>query len=207
MVPLYTMADAERTLPLFQRCALPRAVPRSPTRLSYEAYDAGHILGSSCVVLDEASERHAAAADLLRRRGPAQSADHPRSRNDAARRLPDHGEHLRRPPPQARGACGQQTGRRGEPHRAAGRPDHRAGLRGGTHAATGAAAAPAVQREADSQHSDLCGQPAGAQCDPGASRSSRVLRRGDAPVPARTAKTRSASSACSTFARPPIRRS
>ena len=54
VVPLYTMADAERTLPLFQK--VPYHEPRALSdTLSYEAYDAGHILGSSCVVLDEAS--------------------------------------------------------------------------------------------------------------------------------------------------------
>jgi metallo-beta-lactamase family protein len=52
--PLYTMADAERTLPLLQ------PVPyRSPHLLApgldYESFDAGHILGSSFVVLHEAS--------------------------------------------------------------------------------------------------------------------------------------------------------
>ena len=52
VVPLYTMADAERTLPLL------RPVPyHSPQSLSpglmYVPYDAGHILGSSCVVLHE----------------------------------------------------------------------------------------------------------------------------------------------------------
>jgi metallo-beta-lactamase family protein len=51
VTPLYTMADAERTLPLF------RPVPyHTPTpigeQLSYTAYDAGHILGSSALVLE-----------------------------------------------------------------------------------------------------------------------------------------------------------
>jgi metallo-beta-lactamase family protein len=52
--PLYTMQDAERTLPLFhpvpyhQPCTLFRG-------LSYECVDAGHILGSSCVVLTDAT--------------------------------------------------------------------------------------------------------------------------------------------------------
>jgi metallo-beta-lactamase family protein len=50
--PLYGMADAERTLPLF------RAVPYHTRQelapcVSYEAYDAGHILGSSSIVLQE----------------------------------------------------------------------------------------------------------------------------------------------------------
>ncbi len=48
--PLYTMADVERTLPLFESAAY-----RSPTvlgdRIVYEAYDAGHLLGSAAVVL------------------------------------------------------------------------------------------------------------------------------------------------------------
>jgi metallo-beta-lactamase family protein len=48
--PLYDTADAEKTIPLF------RPVPyHTPTNLganlNYEAYDAGHILGSSSVVL------------------------------------------------------------------------------------------------------------------------------------------------------------
>jgi len=54
VIPLYTMADAERTLPLFQEVAYHEPCSLSET-LSYEAYDAGHILGSSCVVLDEVS--------------------------------------------------------------------------------------------------------------------------------------------------------
>ena len=52
--PLYTMADAENTLPLF------RPVPYHQNQelakgLRYECYDAGHILGSSCIVLHDAS--------------------------------------------------------------------------------------------------------------------------------------------------------
>jgi metallo-beta-lactamase family protein len=52
--PLYTMADAERTLPLFQGVPYHEPFELSPT-LSYEAYDAGHILGSSCIVMNETS--------------------------------------------------------------------------------------------------------------------------------------------------------
>src|SRR5450432_4140435 len=48
--PLYTMADAEQTLPLFQ--PVPYHQPQTlAASLTYEAYDAGHILGSSCLVL------------------------------------------------------------------------------------------------------------------------------------------------------------
>ena len=53
--PLYTMADAERTLPLFRAGALPQTASTCSDTLSYEAYDAGHILGSSCVVLHDTS--------------------------------------------------------------------------------------------------------------------------------------------------------
>ncbi len=50
--PLYTKQDAEDTLPLFKRVDY-----RTPTALtqtlSYESYDAGHMLGSSAVVLEQ----------------------------------------------------------------------------------------------------------------------------------------------------------
>ena len=54
VTPLYDTADAERTLPLF------RAVPyRTPHALAdgieYVAYDAGHILGSSSIVIHDRS--------------------------------------------------------------------------------------------------------------------------------------------------------
>ena len=48
--PLYTMADAERTLPLFQPVGYHQPHTLA-SGLTYEAYDAGHILGSSCLVL------------------------------------------------------------------------------------------------------------------------------------------------------------
>ncbi len=53
-VPLYTLADTEHTLPLF------RPVPYYTEQklgdgLSYKPYDAGHMLGSSCVALEENS--------------------------------------------------------------------------------------------------------------------------------------------------------
>jgi metallo-beta-lactamase family protein len=52
VVPLYTMADAERTLPLLQ--PVPYHSPKIlAPGLNYVSYDAGHILGSSFVVLHE----------------------------------------------------------------------------------------------------------------------------------------------------------
>jgi metallo-beta-lactamase family protein len=48
--PLFTMADAERTLPLFHPVN-DYTPQRVDEHLNYEAYDAGHILGSSALVL------------------------------------------------------------------------------------------------------------------------------------------------------------
>lgn len=50
--PLYTMEDAERTLPLFQPVGYHCPHELAPN-LMYVPYDAGHILGSSALVVDE----------------------------------------------------------------------------------------------------------------------------------------------------------
>jgi metallo-beta-lactamase family protein len=52
VLPLYTMADAERTIPLFRKVSYHERQQLTPG-LSYTPYDAGHILGSSCVVLED----------------------------------------------------------------------------------------------------------------------------------------------------------
>ena len=52
--PLYTMPDAEATLPLFQGVKYHTQCSITP-HVSYEAYDAGHILGSSSIMLTDAS--------------------------------------------------------------------------------------------------------------------------------------------------------
>jgi metallo-beta-lactamase family protein len=52
--PLYTMADAEQTLPLLQPVSYHRPFTLAPG-VSYEAYDAGHILGSSNIVLTDST--------------------------------------------------------------------------------------------------------------------------------------------------------
>src|SRR5205085_5972481 len=54
VAPLYTTADAERTLPLFRPVAYHTTQPLG-AQLSYECYDAGHMLGSSSVVLHDSS--------------------------------------------------------------------------------------------------------------------------------------------------------
>jgi len=63
--PLFTMADADATMPLF------RPVPyRTPTKiaggLTMESYDAGHILGSSSIVLTNGKTRLAFSGDVGR---------------------------------------------------------------------------------------------------------------------------------------------
>ena len=52
--PLYTMHDAERTLPLFHPVPYHQPCTLFPG-LSYECVDAGHILGSSSIVLTDAT--------------------------------------------------------------------------------------------------------------------------------------------------------
>jgi metallo-beta-lactamase family protein len=48
--PLFTMADAERTMPLFR--PVPYYTPQKlDEKLEYECFDAGHMLGSSCIHL------------------------------------------------------------------------------------------------------------------------------------------------------------
>jgi metallo-beta-lactamase family protein len=63
--PLFSMADAEATMPLFRPVSY-----RSPTQiagnLSMESYDAGHILGSSSIVLTEGTTRLAYSGDVGR---------------------------------------------------------------------------------------------------------------------------------------------
>jgi metallo-beta-lactamase family protein len=51
--PLFTMADAEKTLPLFHPVDYHQPFQLNSS-LTFESYDAGHILGSSCILLREA---------------------------------------------------------------------------------------------------------------------------------------------------------
>src|SRR5579863_753347 len=63
--PLFTMADAEATMPLFRNVAY-----HKPTviggGLTMESYDAGHILGSSSIVLTDGKVRLAFSGDVGR---------------------------------------------------------------------------------------------------------------------------------------------
>jgi len=51
VVPLYGMEDAERTLPLFRPVDYYQHFELAP-QLTFHTYDAGHILGSACTVLE-----------------------------------------------------------------------------------------------------------------------------------------------------------
>jgi metallo-beta-lactamase family protein len=55
VTPLYTTADAERTIPLFHPVGYHSPQTLGPD-LMYVPYDAGHILGSSSVILHEGSD-------------------------------------------------------------------------------------------------------------------------------------------------------
>jgi metallo-beta-lactamase family protein len=50
--PLFSMADAEATVPLIRPLGLHTPAQLNPA-LAFETYDAGHMLGSSCIVLRE----------------------------------------------------------------------------------------------------------------------------------------------------------
>ncbi len=98
VAPLYTTADAEATLPLFQ--PVPYHAPQKlADQLTYQSYDAGHMLGSSSVVLHDhsggAPVRLAFSGDVGRPGLPI-IRDPERMPPGG---IPDHGEHLRRPPP------------------------------------------------------------------------------------------------------------
>lgn len=55
--PLYSVEDAERTLPLFQSAAQDQSREIAPG-LTYRSYDAGHMLGSTAMVLDVQENGH-----------------------------------------------------------------------------------------------------------------------------------------------------
>jgi len=63
--PIYTMEDAEATMPLFRPVNYHTPTSIGPG-LTMESYDAGHILGSSSIVLTEGSVRLAFSGDVGR---------------------------------------------------------------------------------------------------------------------------------------------
>ena len=92
--PLFTTTDAEKTLPLFHPVNYHKQQQLDPA-LSYETYDAGHMLGSSCMVLDE--NLHGRSVSLIFS-GDVGRPGLPIVRDPelSLGRVPDHGKHLRR---------------------------------------------------------------------------------------------------------------
>ena len=169
-----------------RRCTVPAGRARQRRTFgsgaSYEACDAGHILGSSAVVVTERDGSQTIQPGVFGRRGPPQSGHHQGSRRHAPGGLSDHGEHLWGPAAQGSdGGCGQ-AGRRCQPHLPARRQDHRPGVRGGPDAAARAAAPRAVRSAAHSAHSDFRRQSAGDRSDQDLPQARRVLRRRDSRV-------------------------
>lgn len=64
--PLYTQEDADRTFPLFRSIDLHHAEEVGPG-LTYRTYDAGHMLGSTAMVLDAGHIRIAFSGDVGRK--------------------------------------------------------------------------------------------------------------------------------------------
>ena len=93
--PIYTAEDAEKVLPLFKRVLL-----HTPTQvgdnLTYETFDAGHLLGSTIMVLESRENgkpiRLCFSGDVGRPNLPII----PRSGTVPGSGLPDHGKHVRR---------------------------------------------------------------------------------------------------------------
>jgi metallo-beta-lactamase family protein len=65
VLPLYTREDAEHTFPLFQRIPLGQS-QRLAEGLSYKTYDAGHMLGSTSMVLEGDGVRLGFSGDVGR---------------------------------------------------------------------------------------------------------------------------------------------
>jgi metallo-beta-lactamase family protein len=80
--PLYTMEDAEKTFPLFQP-VLYHIAKEVGAQISYQAYDAGHMLGSSAIAMEIEGRRLIFSGDvgrvnlpILRDPEPLQPADY-----------------------------------------------------------------------------------------------------------------------------------
>ena len=67
--PLYTVEDAEKVFPLFRRAPMRQPVEVGPG-LTYESYEAGHMLGSTCVFLRANGVRLIFSGDVGRQRLP-----------------------------------------------------------------------------------------------------------------------------------------
>ncbi len=90
--PLFRMEDAEATIPLFR--SVPYHKPANiGGNLTFESWDAGHILGSSSLVLTDGKVRLAFSGDVGR---PGLPIIRDPENHAAAVDYLDHGKHLRR---------------------------------------------------------------------------------------------------------------
>ena len=95
--PLYDQDDARKTIPLLKPVDYGKPTGVGSRRDACVFHDAGHILGSAFLELQLEGAGREGQGALQRRRRPARPADHPRSGDHRADRLPHHGVHLRRP--------------------------------------------------------------------------------------------------------------
>ena len=120
MSPLYTQEDAAQALHQFMPVKLhaPQllAVRRRRRALLSTTFDAGHMLGSTCVLIEAREKgqttRLLFSGDVGRKSLPI--IRDPETR--AGRGLPDHGEHLREPAASADRAGEEEAGEPGESH-------------------------------------------------------------------------------------------
>ena len=140
--PLYTVEDAAAAMEFFRPVAL-----RTPTniggQLVMESYEAGHILGSSSIVLTDGKTRLAFSGDVGRPGLPIIRDPEPLPPVDYLIMESTYGG---RKHPAPGDAFGQLEGCRAANDRTR-RPSDRACIRGGTHAAVGSPAASADERE------------------------------------------------------------
>ena len=163
-VPLYTLEDVTATLPLFDPVAYDTPVPIGDG-ITAEFRDAGHILGSSSVLVAIGTRRRAAHGALFGGRRPLGQADAQRPGRRRRRRLDRRGIDLRRPAPRADGAD-QGAPRRGHHGDApAGREHHRAELRARAHAGGALVPQRPDRAEADPAPAGLRRQPDGGARD------------------------------------------
>ncbi len=138
--PLYTTPDAEATFALFRPTPMHTPTPIGPG-VQYTSFEAGHIFGSTSMVLDLESDgrkvRLGFSGDLGRPGLPIVRDPEPLP----GRRLSNPRKHVWRPHSRANSICGGQACGHRESYISSGRKANCAGFRSGTDTAVGVAAA------------------------------------------------------------------
>ena len=145
VLPLYTQADAEQTMQQFKPVTLhtPQLLAGSTVDAGFTSttFDAGHMLGSTCVMIEAREKGQATKLLFSGDVGRKGLADYQRPGEGPAGGLSDHGEHVWEPAAPAHRAGEEQAGEPGEPDGAAWRAHRDAGVCSGADAA-GRAPAP-----------------------------------------------------------------